>query len=378
MRLGAFRRPVPLARRQLAAERGKLVLAIVGVALSVALVGLLLGLRAGIGKQVTTYAHSSGAEVYVGGKGARDLYVTDSVVPGRLADRVRRLVPGAEVGAITTSLEMLTLHGRKAATFAIGWDPGRLGGPWRMHAGRRPAATGEIAVDRVFAKTHGIGVGDRLGVRGRPLRVVGLTDRTSAWMAPLLFTTRAEANAANRRGDVASYVVVRGPGSPSGSPSALAATLRSRFPGLEVLTRDQLAANDRQLMSGPFNAPLLVMVLVALGVGALVIGLSVYGFVTERRRELGMLKAIGGSARRLYASVGAQALAIAGAGLVAGLVLQRLGASAMTALEPKYLFVFEPGHLAVALLAAVAMALAGALVPARMIARLDPAEVFRR
>lgn len=374
MRLGAFRRSVPLARRQLVAERGKLVLAIVGVGLSVALVGLLLGLRAGIREQVTTYANRSGAEVYVGGKGARDLYVTDSVVPGRLADRVRRLVPGAEVGAITTSLEMLTLHGRKAATFAIGWDPGRLGGPWRMHAGRRPAATGEIAVDRVFANTHGIGVGDRLGVRGRPLRVVGLTDRTSAWMAPLLFTTRAEANAANRRGDVASYVVVRGPG----SPSALAATLRSRLPGLEVLTRDQLAANDRQLMSGPFNAPLLVMVLVALGVGALVIGLSVYGFVSERRRELGMLKAIGGSARRLYASVGAQALTIAGAGLAAGLALQRLGASAMTALEPKYLFVFEPGHLAVALVAAVAMALAGALVPARMIARLDPAEVFRR
>ena len=46
-------RSVPLARRQLGAERGKLVLAMIGVALSVALVGLLLGLRAGIATQVT-------------------------------------------------------------------------------------------------------------------------------------------------------------------------------------------------------------------------------------------------------------------------------------------------------------------------------------
>jgi hypothetical protein len=38
---------VPLARRQLGADRGKLVLAVIGVALSVALVGLLLGLRPG-------------------------------------------------------------------------------------------------------------------------------------------------------------------------------------------------------------------------------------------------------------------------------------------------------------------------------------------
>jgi len=344
------------------------------VALSVALVGLLLGLRAGIREQVTTYVDRSGAEVFVGGKGARDLYVTDSVVPGSLAARVQRIVPGAEVGAITTSLEMLTLHGRKAPTFAIGWDPGRLGGPWRMREGRRPVAVGEIAVDKVFAGTHDIGIGDRLAVRGRPLRVVGLTDRTSAWMTPLLFTTRAEANAANRRGDVATYVVVRGPD----SPRALAATLRARLPGVTVLTRDQIAHNDRLLMTGPFDGPVLVMVLVALGVGALTIGLSAYGFVTERRRELGMLKAIGGSARRLYVSVGAQAFTIAGAGLLTGLALQRLGALAMTALEPKYLFVFEPGHVAIALVAAMAMALVGALVPTRILARLDPVEAFRR
>lgn len=367
-------RSVSLARRQLVAERGKLVLAVVGVALSVALVGLLLGLRSGIREQVTTYTSRSGAEVFVGGKGARDLYVTDSVIPANVADRVRRVVPGARAGAITTSLEMLTLHGRKAATFVIGWDPGQLGGPWAMHEGRRPAAAGEIAVDRVFADTHHIGGGDRLAVRGRPLRVVGLTDKTAAWMTPLLFITRSEANLANRRGDVATYVVVRGPG----SPESLAARLRAGLPGLQVLTGDQIAANDRQLMSGPFNAPLLVMVLVGLGVGALVIGLSVYGFVTERRREFGMLKAIGGSAGRLYASVATQALVIAGAGLAAGLVLQRFGASAMTALEPKYLFVFESAHVALALVASVTMGLAGALVPARMIAGVDPVEVFRR
>lgn len=367
-------RAVPLARRQLAAERSKLILAIVGVALAVALVGLLLALRAGIREQVTTYADRSGAEVFVGATGSRDLYVSDSVVPAALADRIRRVLPDADVGAITTSLEMLTLHGRKAATFAIGWDPGRLGGPWELRDGRAPRALGEIAVDRVFADTHGIGLGDRLAVRGRPLRVVGLTDRTSAWMTPLLFTTRAEANTANRRGDVATYVVVRGPG----SPEAIAATLRTRLPDVEVLTRDRLKANDQELMGAPFNAPLLVMVLVALGVGALVIGLSVYGFVTEHRREFGMLKAIGGSARRLYGSVGAQALAIAGAGLGTGLVLQRLGADLMTAIDPKYLFVFETAHVVLAAAASFAMALAGALVPARMIARLDPVEVFRR
>lgn len=374
MAVRAPQRSVPVARRQLGSERTKLVLAVIGVALSVALVGLLLGLRTGIGRQVTTYADRSGAEVYVAAAGARDLYATDSVVPAALAQRVRRLVPGAEVAPITTSLEMLTLHGRKAATFVVAWDPGRLGGPWRMHSGRRPARPGEIAVDRVFARTHGLRVGGTLPVRGRPLRIVGLTDQTAAWMSPLLFTTRTESNVANRRADVASFVIVRG----AGSPEALAARLRPRLRGLAVLTREELAANDRQLMSGPFGAPLMVMVLVALGVGGLVIGLSVYGFVTEHRREFGMLKAIGGSSGRLYRMVAVQGLVIAGTGLVSGIVLQRAGAALMTALQPKYLFVFLPGHLIVAIVAAVFMGLAGALVPARMLAHLDPVEVFRR
>jgi putative ABC transport system permease protein len=367
-------RSVPLARRQLGAERAKLVLAVIGVALSVALVGLLLGLRAGIAKQVTRYEDRSGAQVYVGGAGARDLMVTDSVVPASLAARIERLVRGAQAAPMTASLEMLTLHGRKTATLVIGFEPGHLGGPWQMRDGRPPARLGEITVDRVLARQHGIALGDRFAVRGEPLRVVGITDKTSAWMTPLLFTTRSEANALNDRGDVASYIVVRGPG----SPSALAARLHARLPGLAVLTREQVAANDRELMTSAFNALLLVMVLVGLGVGAFVIGLSVYGFVAERRREFGMLKAIGGSSRRLYRLVSTQALAIAAAGVGVGFVLQRAAASAMTALDPKYLFVFKPAHVAVVLVAAIAMALAGAWAPARIVARLDPAEVFRR
>jgi len=48
-----FSRSVPLARRQLLHEPLKLGLALIGIALAVALVALLLGLREGIGRQAT-------------------------------------------------------------------------------------------------------------------------------------------------------------------------------------------------------------------------------------------------------------------------------------------------------------------------------------
>ncbi len=170
--------------------------------------------------------------------------VTDSVVPASLAARIERLVPGAQAAPMTASLEMLTLHGRKTATLVIGFEPGRLGGPWQMHDGRRPAGLGEIAVDRVLARQHGIALGDRFAVRGQPLRVVGITDKTSAWMTPLLFTTRSEANALSDRGDVASYIVVRAPDSPSAlrdAPTDEAAGASSRPDAQSRSSRERTA-----------------------------------------------------------------------------------------------------------------------------------------
>jgi putative ABC transport system permease protein len=210
-------------------------------------------------------------------------------------------------------------------------------------------------------------------VRGKPLRVVGLTDQTAAWMTPLIFVTRQTANALEGRGDSARFVLVRGP-----DPESLASRIAHRFPALNVMTREELRANDRELLSRPFNSPLLVMVLIALGVGALVIGLTTYGFVSDRRREFGSLKAIGERNGRLYRLVAGQAVAIAVVGLVAGIVLRIAAGSTIHSISPKFLFVSLPGHYAILVAAALAMGLAGALVPVRVLARLDPQEVFRR
>jgi len=368
------RRRVPIGRRQLAHEPVKLILALLGVALAVALVGLLFGLREGINRQVSLFEDHAGADVYVASKGTRDFPTSgSSTLPASVARRVGAVPGVSEAVPVTNSLGILTLHDKRVATLLVGFEPGRLGQPWDMGAGRRPQKAGEIAVDRVMADTHGLGLGDSVHVRGRPLRVVGLTDGTAAWMTPLIFVTRQTANALEGRGDSARFVLVRG-----ADGDALASRIARHFPGLNVMTREELRANDRELLSRSFNSPLLVMVLIALGVGALVIGLTTYGFVADRRREFGSLKAIGERNARLYRLVAGQAVAIAVVGLAAGIALRVAAGSTIHAVSPKFLFVALPAHYAILVVAALAMGLAGALVPVRVLARLDPQEVFRR
>lgn len=369
-------REVPVARRQLTHEPVKLVLALGGVTLAVALVGLLFGLREGIGRQVTTYVDNAGADVYIAAPDSRSLLTAGPpALDARLADRVAREPGVAAAGAIVAQLGILQLHDKRVATLMIGFERGRLGGPWELESGRPPGGGSEMAVDGVMAEAHGLRVGDLLTVRGRRLRVVGLTVRTASWMTPLVFVSRRIAGTMQGRPDAASFVLASSEGA---SPRELADRLRERLPEASVLTREELRRNDRELMAASFNAPLLVMVLIALSVGALVIAISTYGFVAERRREFGSLKAIGARNSRLYRIVSLQAVTIALVGLAAGLGLREAAGAAIEAAWPKFLFVSLPAHYALTAGAALAMGLVGALVPARVIARLDPAEVFRR
>ena len=376
MRLAGTVRRVPLARRQLGHEPLKLLLALLGVTLAVALVGLLFGLREGIERQVTTFVDHAGAQVYVAPRDTRS-FVTGGppALPASLASRLERGPGVTEAGPVVSALGILRLHDKRVATLLIGFEPGRLGRPWRMRDGRAPRRPGEIAIDRVMAHAHELRVGDAVEVRGRPLRVVGLTDKTASWMTPLVFVTRREAAAMQGSPESSSFVLLRADGVDS---SVLAERLQGRYPELNVMTRAELAANDRALMARSFNSPLLVMVLISLAIGALVIAITTYGFVAERRREFGALKAIGATNGRLYRVVSVQALAIAAVALVSGIILQRGAAAAIEALWPKFLFVSVPSHYLVVLGAAFVMGLVGALVPARVLARLDPTEVFRR
>ena len=371
----AFEARVPLARRQLLHEPLKLGLALIGTALAVALVGLLLGLREGIGRQATLYEDHVPADLYVSSTDARSLSVPGtSALPVSMQSSLQ-VVPGVEqVAPIADGLTVLPLHMHKIAALLVGSEPGRLGGPWKLQTGHPPRSPSEIAIDRVLAAAHGLHVGDMIAVRDQHLRIVGLTDQTASWMTPLIFVTRQTANQLERQHDIATFFLLR---TAKGRTAEVARAVSLRFPNLRVVTRSEIAAQSRALLTKSFNSTLATMVLIALAVGALVIGISTYSFVSERRREYGALKAIGARPAILYRVVSVQALAIALGGTLAGVVIAKLSAWGIETLWPKFMFVALPWHFILLIAAALGMGLIGALVPVRVLARLDPVEVFR-
>ena len=148
--------------------------------------------------------------------------------------------------------------------------------------------------------------------------------------------------------------------------------------GIEVLDKPEMIANDQKLFARFFSAPLQLMVVIAFLIGTLVVGLVIYTATIERQREYGVLKAIGARNRLLYRTVTMQAFIAASAGSTIGVGLALGAAQLIMTLRPQFLIVFESGAVAKALIAGLAMAFFAALFPARVIARLAPAEVFRK
>ncbi len=135
---------------------------------------------------------------------------------------------------------------------------------------------------------------------------------------------------------------------------------------------------NNHIATSIYSGPLWLMLGIAFLVGTLVVGLIVYTSTVERQREYGTLKALGAGNGLLYRVVASQALLTAILGAVIGVAIAYGAAQLIVVLRPQLLVSIEPAAVAWALLAGLVMALLGALFPARTIARLAPADVFRR
>jgi putative ABC transport system permease protein len=360
---------VPLARRNLLADRRRLVVSVAGVGLAVMLILLLDGLWAGIRQQATLYTDRVGADLYVLQPGVRDLTAGVGAVPIGTLATVRGDPDVSWAAPVRTAYVILQLHDRKVAVYVVGSVPGERGGAWSLASGRRPTADDEIVVGSVVARRHGIGVGDRVDVMGRPLQVVGLS-RSTGFMVDYVFVTHAALDQLSGTSDTTSFILIG-----TTNPDAVAEHLRAR--GLNVLSRAEVAANNLEVATGIFGSPIRLMVGIGLAAGTLIIALTAYTAVVERRREYGIVKALGASRPRLIGVAVAQTFTLAGLGLAAGWVLFIAGRAVIGAARPQFTVLLTSGALGRAAAAAAAMALLAAVIPARRLAALEPAVAYR-
>jgi predicted permease len=224
------------------------------------------------------------------------------------------------------------------------------------------------------------------GPPGTPRPIVGVVDDTvrrdvtDTPQPETYYVTSHQASATSLQRVLASdiNIVVRGSADPRGLVPTLRSIVNESAPGApleSVMTmRDRLADSLAQprlyaVLLGTFGA----FALVIAGVG--LFGVLSYS-VAQRAREIGVRTALGAQVRDIVGLVVGQSMAIAGAGLAAGLVASYW----LTGTLQKFLYGVTPhdavsfGAVAVVLLVVSILA---SIVPARRAAKVDPVSVLR-
>ncbi|HZI79155.1 MAG TPA: ABC transporter permease [Vicinamibacterales bacterium] len=266
--------------------------------------------------------------------------------------------------------------------------------PWTVLAGRDPAGDGEVVVSRALADALRLEPGGALTVRARcaasnqvlppaRLRVVGIAefpfelvgDPTAGAAMPTLDAACAS------RTDEADIILA----SALGEVDATAAAVRAAQPRLNVATNEQVLGRLQRNGFTYFRQISAVLSAVTVGFALLLITVLLTVSVNQRLGEIAALRALGFSRRRVVADVLCESILIVGLG---GLVSLPLGAALARGLDgilktmpgipgQMNFFVLEPATLGLHAGLLALTALAAALYPMQVVARLPIAATLR-
>ena len=361
----------------LGASRARLALALVTLASGAAITSALLNIDLDAERKLTREFRTLGANVVVAPPSeSSEAALVDAAAMDRIAALQSPLISGA-----APYLYIAASAGPQPVILAGTWfdQVSKMNSWWKVDGNWMTARDdrSQCLVGRIAARQLGLAPGSlvelRAGDHKISLRVAGIVTAGSAEDDQILTSLAVAQELAGLPGRLSLIQL-----SVAGTPieiEAFMSRLAGVLPGLDVRPVRQLAAAEGSLLARIrgliFWTMLLILTLTTLGVLA-----SMAALAMERSRDVGLMKALGGSVRRIMrlfrTEAGALGLLGGTIGFVAGVILARWvgGRVFGVAISPRW----EVFPVTVAL--SVGVALAGAF-PLRLLGRVRPAEILR-
>ncbi len=367
---------IRLAFRNLFQNKARLAISVGGVALALLLILSLDAVFTGVERQITAYIEYSDADVWVSQAGVLNMHMASSSLPDSVARKVRAVPGVASVTPILYLTNNVVYEDERNLAYIIGLpESAEMGGPWKVSSGRSLPGKSEAIIDRTIAEKAGIKMGDEVEILGEEFEVTGLSEGTASLVNSVAFISMDDFE--DLRGNYGTFSFLLVKVLEGESPELVAARIQAQVRDVTVQTREGFARQERRVVQDMSTDVVTIMNLIGFLIGLAVMALTVYTSTLSRRREYGMLKALGARNTDLYLTVLAQAILSVILGFLVGLVLTLL----LTVVVPIFgsnlaLEVSRASLLKVASVSVV-IAAVSAMLPIRQIAGLDPAMVFR-
>lgn len=366
---------IALILKNIVRQRIRTGLTVLGISLGITTVVALGVVTESLKASSGEILHLGGADFMVAQEGAADL--SFSVLP---AEAVGEVAATEGVAGSEGMLFHIARVGSNPFFFLIGRDyEGMANRPPTLVDGTlwQAGATDQIVLGERAANDLGVTVGDEVVIEDVQFSVVGVYRTGRLYEDGGAYAPLPVVQAIAGRAGVVTAVFVKV--ERISEIAEVAERIETNIPGTATITNaDEYGKVDQGVEI--LNAANLAISVLAVGIGAIGVMNTMTMSVFERTREIGILRAVGWSGRRILRMIMTESLILCGIATVVG---STLGVAATRAillidtvrnlLEPQYtvdIFVR-------ALVVAVVVALAGAAYPAFRAVRLTPMEALR-
>jgi putative ABC transport system permease protein len=346
------------------------IVSVIGIGVGILLIIFTVGLANGSLRERAQREANVGAEIMVRPSGSIGLSGSDALrIPVSLVadiekvDGVQMAVPIGQnsVDAKDTNVGSRLVDGINFDQYA------QIAGLTIIQGRKFTDGTDEAMADTAWMQQKKLKVGDKLNMYERDLPIVGSYEPSAGARVKIpLSTMQAQLGAEGK----ASAILVKI--KPGFAQERVAQNLQDKFPDNQIILTREL---EELYMQGfpALNVFLNVVIGVAGIVSALIILLTMYTTVTERTRQIGVLKSLGMSKAGIAWTIIQEALLISLGGIIFGIVgtyiLKSFLSNTLTVqIEPHVVF----SIIAVGLISGIV----GALYPGMRAARLDPVEAL--
>jgi len=345
-------------------------ISVIGVALGVVLIVLFTGLARGMTNDMARRASNWKAEIVFTRAGAMELTSSNASVSTTYAQRL------SEIDGVQSTVPVIRYitpdtSGRWGLKQIDGvdWEPFAEMNGMQLVQGRAATSNGEIILDERQMVDDNVKLGDSLELFGRDYKVVGVFSPPSGSRIKMSLAAMQEMLEAPGK---CTYILVKL--KDSADVDAVAARINEALPGNKInLTRDLVI--DAQERVPALNTFLRVLVGLGAFVSTIFVLLSMYTTVTERRKEIGILKSLGASKGFIVQTIEGEAFMIGVLGVILGLLVSAVASFGIARLFD-LAFEFNTGWIVTAIAIAIAGSLFGALYPAWRASSIDPVEVM--
>ena len=340
------------------------------VAIEVAMVMLFVGLAHGLVNDSARRVEGVGADIMVQPPGASFLLAfSQAPMPVKIGDRLKEI---PHVLTVTPVLVLFNSVGGLNMIYGIDTPTfKRVSGGFVYHEGGPFLNPYDILVDDWYAKANHIKAGQTISLLNHDFHVCGIVEHGKGARLFIPLDTAEDLLQVQEKASIF-FVKCTDPGYTDDVSDAI----HQLLPKYQVLpVKEYMSLMTSNNIPG-LNAFISVVIAIAVGIGFLVIFLSMYTTITERTREIGILKSLGASKGYIITLILREAGLLSAVGILGGYGIAAVARKVILAKFPTLSIELTVEWALYAAILALAGSAVGALYPALRAAELDPVDAL--